>query len=251
MDEIFKPLFSIITICYNEADTIEKTIVSVINQTYKNYEYIIIDGCSHDETMDIIMNFRKFISILISEPDNGIFDAMNKGLFNAHGKYIIYMNAGDTFYSNDVLERVYLSLKGNDYDFIYGDTVFKYPFNSIIKKANPFYIKKHIAPMGICHQSIFLKTTIARSIQFNTKFKLTADYNMIYNAFKEYEISVKYLCYPISIYNINGISSINYSKTIYEILVIYKNENPIYKLFFIFKYCVVMKLYKFIINIFS
>ena len=97
---------TIITVCYNADKVIEKTIQSVQKQTYSNIEYIVIDGGSSDRTLDIIMKYEKCISNWISEPDKGVFDAMNKGLDRANGDYVIFMNAGDYFADADVIEKV-------------------------------------------------------------------------------------------------------------------------------------------------
>ena len=91
------PIISVITVCYNVASTIEKTMLSVLNQTYKNLEYIIIDGNSTDGTVDIIKKYAERLTFWISEPDKGIYDAMNKGIVKATGKFLIFMNAGGEF----------------------------------------------------------------------------------------------------------------------------------------------------------
>ena len=98
--------FSIITINFNHADGLENTIQSVINQTCHDYEFIIIDGGSSDGSVDVIRKYKENINNWVSEPDGGIFPAMNKGTRQAHGDYCIYMNSGDTFYDNRVLEKV-------------------------------------------------------------------------------------------------------------------------------------------------
>ena len=104
---MIQPLFSIVTITWNAHKTIEVTLNSVADQTYKNYEYIVIDGASDDGTIDILDKNRHQINILISESDNGLYDAMNKGLNVATGEYVIFLNAGDTFYNNKTLENIY------------------------------------------------------------------------------------------------------------------------------------------------
>ena len=99
------PIISVITVCYNVASSIEKTMLSVLNQTYKNLEYIIIDGNSTDGTVDIIKRYAERLTFWISEPDNGIYDAMNKGIVKATGEFLIFMNAGDQFLNDKVLSK--------------------------------------------------------------------------------------------------------------------------------------------------
>src|ERR1700761_112956 len=117
---MFDPRLSIITIVYNNASDIERTILSVINQTYKNIEYIIIDGASTDGTLNIIGKYRDSISKLVSEPDKGIYDAMNKGLQQATGDYVLFMNSGDEIYAGDTVEKIFNTEP--DADIYYGET---------------------------------------------------------------------------------------------------------------------------------
>lgn len=101
------PLVTVITVVYNAKELLEETILSVLNQTYSNIEYIIVDGGSTDGTLDIIKKYQDKISKYISEPDQGIYDAMNKGMSLSKGQWLNFMNAGDSFYSNDVLQKVF------------------------------------------------------------------------------------------------------------------------------------------------
>ena len=120
------PLISVVTVSYNAVSVIEQTIFSVINQTYPNVEYIIIDGGSTDGTVDIIKKYADKITYWVSEPDKGIYDAMNKGIELATGEWINFMNAGDSFYSFSILELIFgQTIFSND--IIYGDTLFLAP----------------------------------------------------------------------------------------------------------------------------
>lgn len=118
---------SIITVCYNASSVIEDTILSVINQTYCNKEYIIIDGDSNDGTVDIIKKYEDHIDNWISEPDNGIFDAMNKGIRMASGEWINMMNAGDRFFSEFVLEDIFSKAYPQTIQFLYSDCEMRFP----------------------------------------------------------------------------------------------------------------------------
>ena len=119
-----KPLISIITISYNAANTIERTILSIINQTYSNIEYIIEDGKSKDGTLDIVNKYKHQISAIYSEKDKGIFDAMNKALHRSTGEWIIFMNAGDTFHNNEVISNIFETQIPKEISVIYGDVYF-------------------------------------------------------------------------------------------------------------------------------
>ena len=112
---------TIITVCRNHAKELEKTIQSVENQTWQKKEYIVIDGASTDETLEVIQQHGDSITQWISEPDQGIYDAMNKGIRLAQGQWVIFMNAGDTFASTDTLQRVFQ--ESQEADVIYGDVI--------------------------------------------------------------------------------------------------------------------------------
>ena len=119
-----QPTFSIITITYNAERWLERTILSVLSQSYPNIEYILIDGASKDKTVEIIKQYESGIASWISEPDKGLYDAMNKGLRRATGDYVWFLNAGDTLYTADTVQRIVASLKKKVSlpDVIYGET---------------------------------------------------------------------------------------------------------------------------------
>ena len=186
------PKISVVTVCYNAVETIEKTILSVINQTYQNIEYIIIDGGSKDGTVDAINKYRDKIAYFVSEPDKGIYDAMNKGIKAATGDWINFMNAGDCFYNDSALSKVGEGLIkiSSKVGCVYGDYV------SIQKRSikevrclNPFYQRNDYIDnpsMGFHHQSTFVRTDLAKEKMFDTiHFRLCADYNMIFSLYKD------------------------------------------------------------------
>src|SRR5579863_7406616 len=110
----FNPTLSVITIVYNNVRDIERTILSVLNQTYPHIEYIVVDGLSTDGTLEIIKRYKTKISKLISEKDEGIYDAMNKGLAVATGDYVVFMNSGDEFYEAETVSKVFAASSGAD-----------------------------------------------------------------------------------------------------------------------------------------
>ena len=170
------PKISIITVVFNDRDHIEKTILSVLNQTYKNIEYIIVDGESTDGTLEVICGFNK-IAVIISEPDNGLYDAMNKGLQVATGDYVWYLNSGDEVYSNDTLEHMVEGLQGMP-DIIYGGSM-------IISGTREEIGERRLKPpaqlnwrsfrkgMVVSHQSLLVKRGIA--VGYNLDYHISAD----------------------------------------------------------------------------
>lgn len=168
-----KPLVTIVTVVYNGGKEIEKTIRSVINQTYPNIEYLVIDGASKDNTVDIIKKYSDRITWWITEPDKGIYDAMNKGIDQASGEWILFMNAGDYFYADtSVAEMFDKNADYNAYDVVYGDAEFRLKSFSYIKQA------MEAAPdrfMPFSHQAAFTRTCAAKKQRFGTTYKIASD----------------------------------------------------------------------------
>lgn len=174
MTDAGSPLVSIVTVCRNAASEIEATIASVTLQTYAPIEYIIVDGASTDGTIEVICRSCDKIDKWVSEPDAGIYDAMNKGARLATGEWIIFMNAGDRFYSNDAVKDLLRGHMG-DADFLYGDHEVRYPGGSrrIQRAAAPSSLWKGM----ICsHQALLSRTTLLRQNPFDTSKRITADF---------------------------------------------------------------------------
>lgn len=183
---------TVITVVFNDVANIRNTISSVINQTYKNIEYIIIDGNSKDGTIDIIKEYTDRVSKFVSEPDKGIYDAMNKGLIMASGDYVIFMNSGDIFINEFVLEGVMNGLKGFP-DIIYGHTISKYKNGRLRQALSPFFESKAYCPsVGICHQSVFVKTIKAKDVLFDLSYKVCADHKMLYELYRSGATTYEY-----------------------------------------------------------
>ncbi|SHF28810.1 glycosyltransferase family 2 protein [Dysgonomonas macrotermitis] len=168
-----KDKISVVTVVYNGVSTIENTIKSVINQTYPNIEYIVIDGGSTDGTIDIIKKYEDRISWWISEPDKGIYDAMNKSIDRLDGLWVNFMNTGDYFYSDTAIDEIF----GQGKDFsafaaVYGDAEYRLKRFSYIR---PGYDcdRDHFMPFS--HQAAFARADIAKKNKFNLKYRIAAD----------------------------------------------------------------------------
>lgn len=196
---------SIITVSYNAATVIEKTILSVINQTYPYKEYIIIDGGSTDGTIDIIKKYQDKITYWISEPDKGIYDAMNKGILLTTGDYINFMNAGDSFYDKDTLDKVASYMAQKDDEIIYGDINYIYDRGNKITHPHPLEL---LATKNLIfsHQASFASSTLMKQCLFDTKYKISSDYNFFYQQYNSKK-SFKYI--PVCIANFDCISGVS------------------------------------------
>ncbi len=200
------PLISVVTISYNAVATIEQTILSVIYQTYKNIEYIIIDGGSTDGTVDIIKKYSDRISYWVSEPDKGIYDAMNKGIDKASGEWINFMNCGDSFYSKDIIKDIFKLSNYNDIDILYGDRISVYSFGTLYQMPNQLSYMDKFFP--IFHQSTFIRYSIMKEMKYDLNFKISADYKFFYNAYHK-GCRFEYINIPFSICDVEfGVSTI-------------------------------------------
>jgi len=218
------PLLTVVTVVRNSEDSIEQTILSIINQKYQNIEYIIIDGCSTDNTLKAIKKYEKHVDILISEPDKGIYDAMNKGIALANGQWLNFMNAGDTFFDADSCGLVAKKASCNNYDIIYGDVIVKDPKTNreILLAAKP--LKNIWAGMVFHHQSAFIKLSILKGSPFELKYKIASDYNQIISLYLKNK-SFYYIPHAVSKVIIGGISYSNLDTVIEKFKVIH-NISP-------------------------
>ncbi len=185
-----QPKFSIITITYNAEQWLERTILSVLSQSYSAIEYIIIDGGSTDGTTKIIDQYKAGIAYSISEPDAGLYDAMNKGLKQATGDYVWFINAGDTLYSaNTIQELAGRMAKRNTLpDIIYGETEIVNTEGKVLGKRrlkNPKKLTWKSFRMGmlVCHQSFIAKRTVAP--QYNLNYRFSADFDWCIRCLKQ------------------------------------------------------------------
>lgn len=204
------PLVTVITVVYNAKKLLEQTILSVVNQTYENIEYIIIDGGSTDGTLDIIEKYKLHITKWISEPDNGIYDAMNKGINLAKGSWLNFMNAGDSFYSSRVLEEVFNNSFSEGTGIIYGNTDIDH---KILKYNQNLNLKDMATGMMLCHQSTFYR--LYDSIRYNLKYRICGDQDFTMQYFQKNN-KAQYLDITVAKYDLDGISSQNLNKILEE-----------------------------------
>jgi glycosyltransferase involved in cell wall biosynthesis len=212
----FKPKLSVITIVYNNVKDIERTMLSVINQTYANIEYIIVDGLSSDGTISIINRYSANISKLINEKDEGIYDAMNKGLAAAAGDYVLFMNSGDEFFAPDTVAKVFSSAP--DADIYYGET------EMINSEGQSLGRRRHKAPkhftwrsfkygMSVSHQAIYIRRSITEP--YDRQYQLSADIDWIIRAAKKAEKIVNVHSY-VARYLVGGMSKAKHRQSLTE-----------------------------------
>lgn len=243
--------FSIVTVVYNDITHIQETINSVVNQSYRNIEYILIDGGSNDGTKETILDYihscanitreenkknRYYLEAthsdhsaltfkFLSEKDKGIYDAMNKGITLATKEWINFMNCGDKFSNPNVLEEIDKHNIDN-YDVVYGDVEIVTP-NSLQAKLLKMPSPQNIPYMfrGFCHQGFFIKTSIHQDFPFDLKYKIASDYNSLYliylNKYSFLRINI-----PIAKYLSGGLSDnvgLECTKEVFQIAITHTN----------------------------
>lgn len=205
---------AVVTVCFNAENEIEKTLKSVLKQSFGDFEYIIIDGESTDGTLSIIRKYKDPRIRLISEPDKGIYDAMNKAVRMAEAKYIVFMNAGDRFFDRDVLKDIVPYLKQ---DVVYG--------NAIVRDQRGWKIERYTdRPAGlfmmflsgymINHQAIFTKTKLLKRNPFDLSYQICAD-RALYAGFLKEGRSFRRMDRNIVLYDgVGGLSSVQKNQDI-------------------------------------
>ena len=200
------PKLSVITIVYNNVAAIERTMLSVLNQTYKNIEYILIDGASTDGTIDVINKYKDKLAVFVSAPDKGIYDAMNKGLALATGDYVLFMNSGDEIYSPETVAAVFASAISGD--IYYGETeMFDENWKSLGQRRHraPEHFNWHSFKFGmnVSHQAIYIKRSLTQP--FDLKYKYSSDIDWILKSTKKSSSIVNTHLY-VAKYLVGGIS---------------------------------------------
>lgn len=198
-----KPLLSIITINYNDVNGLEKTINSVINQTFQDFEYIIIDGGSSDKSLELIHSNKDKINYWVSEKDSGVFNAMNKGIKVANGTYLLFLNGGDVLNGTSALQD-FISSPDFEGDIIYGD----YKFDDGVKvypdKLTPLFFMRSSLP----HQSTFFKKTVFDTMgYYDESYKIVSDRAFYIKCFLSNQFVFKHINYFLTVFDLSGISN--------------------------------------------
>lgn len=203
------PLFSIVTVCLNDLEGLKKTVSSVKAQTFEDYEYIVVDGGSTDGSVEYLRSVSP--NHFTSEPDDGIFFAMNKALRMCTGEYICFMNAGDVFYDEYVLMHVSKQIKQYPHVCLfYGDVIV--PTHTRYFSKQPSKLTKFILyrTTGVCHQACFLRRKIYKETGgFDTTFKYKGDREFLTRIILEKKISYKHLNLVVAKYKEGGFSELN------------------------------------------
>ena len=210
------PILSVITVVYNNVSDIERTMLSVLSQTYAGTEYIVVDGLSNDGTLEVIRRYEDRIAKLISEKDEGIYDAMNKGLAAATGDYVIFMNSGDEFYATDTVAAVFAA--GDDADIYYGET------EMIDANGQSLGQRRHKAPgqftwrsfkfgMSVSHQAIYIKRSLIEP--YDRRYQLSSDIDWIIRAAKKAKKIVNVKRY-VAKYLVGGMSKKKHRQSLEE-----------------------------------
>jgi glycosyltransferase involved in cell wall biosynthesis len=201
------PLISIITINYNNAAGLERTIQSIVSQTYMDFEYLIIDGNSADGSKEIIRKYADKITYHISEPDSGIYNAMNKGIAQAKGKYLLFINSGDELTGVESLHSVYKHL--NDEDLVYFDLLLQLSAKETQVKMYPDKLWfSYFMFDSLPHPASFIKRELfTRLGPYNENLKIVSDWGFFLTAICKHNISYKHIAAVFSLFHLDGISS--------------------------------------------
>ena len=207
-------IISVITVCYNSENTIEQTIQSVVNQNFNRMEYIIIDGGSTDNTLSIIEKYKSKIDFFISEQDNGIYDAINKGIKHSSGEIVGFLHADDIFKDCNVLYKIHNSFSDN-IDLIYGDIEYV-DQNDVFKvirkwKSNKFKLGSFKWGWMPPHTSFFLrKRHYEKFGNYSLKLGTSADYELMLRMFVVHKLKSKYISTVITCMRMGGVSNANF-----------------------------------------
>lgn len=205
-------MINVITINLNNKDGLKQTIESVVNQTYfDKINYIIIDGCSTDGSVDVIKEYQDKFYYWVSEQDNGIFNAMNKGIDAAPNEgYCLFLNSGDYLSDNTIIEKVYNEL---DKDIVYGNEYMVKKDNSRFTSTYPDILDEgFFKRTALPHQSTFIKTELMKKHKYSEEYEIIGDWKFLREMIMVYKVSYKHIKKNISVFYLNGISTNNGQK---------------------------------------
>lgn len=219
-----KPKFSIITVCLN-APNLRQTCDSIVNQTYQDFEWLVIDGGSNQETLDIFEQYRNRIDFFVSEKDNGIYNAMNKGIANATGEYLLFLNAGDSFYSADVLDQFVNA--GLDADIIYANM--QYDNTKSVFVPADILDAKFWVKYSLPHQATLIKRELFNLYgPYNEKNKVVSDYEKWLEFIYVNHCTYKHVNFTGCVFDCTGLSSnSNYDKELTTAMCKYMTPSEI------------------------
>jgi glycosyltransferase involved in cell wall biosynthesis len=206
------PLLSIITINFNNASGLQKTIESVVNQNFDDFEYIVIDGGSTDNSKSIIEKYQSKITYWVSEKDSGIYNAHNKGILKSKGEYCLFLNSGDYLCNSDVFKKVFN--KESIADIIYGNMQIDYGNGKIEFGKMPSKLTfKQMYLDTLWHPVSFIKRSLFQTYGlYNEKYKMVADYDFFFNVIVMKSVSTQYVDMDIAVFNMEGVSSLATNK---------------------------------------
>ena len=203
---------SIITVNYNDAKGLERTIISVISQTFKDYEFIVIDGGSTDRSVDVINQYENHIDYWVSEPDGGVYSGMNKGVARAHGHYCNFMNSGDSFYDEMTLEKIFHTK--HEEDIIVGNAIFFHDGCVTDSRPSREISLYHFYSGALPHQASFIKTYLLLKYPYDEDLEIVSDWKFFIQAIIMDNCSFKYIDSIVAKYDNHGISSTNQKKMV-------------------------------------
>lgn len=202
---------SIVTVCFNSEKTIEKTIKSIISQTYKEIEYIVIDGNSNDDTLNIIHKYKNHVDTLISEPDNGLYDAMNKGIKLANGEVVGILNSDDLYTNDNVIKNIMSYFNNDSVDLVYGNI--KYfkndDVNTITRnwRSSKFISGSFLKGWHPPHPALFVRKKVYNLYGvFDLNFEIASDFDLMLRFFEYYKLKSLFIDKSLVLMRAGGVS---------------------------------------------
>ncbi len=224
-------LISIITATYNSAPAIQNALQSVNEQTYSNIEHLIVDGASKDNTLEVIKSQQNRVSKIVSEPDKGIYDALNKGVKVAKGEIIGFLHSDDVFATKHTLEQIQATFQESQADIVYGDLQYINQFDKTIRywKSKPFELNLLHKGWMPPHPTVFMKRSVYEKHKcFNLKYKIAADYDYMLRVFQDTSLKFIYVPQVITRMRVGGISNRNlksiFKKTVEDYLILNQHQ---------------------------